>query len=171
MKNPAWEIKKQPAERSKRAYHSMFLHKMHVDEIVTQPHVNWYAILQSRETFIKWDERPIDNSGERFRCWESWNPEPELWNPEYSLRNPESPLTIRIRNPFPLTKIRNPVPGIRIQRPGIQSPRLLIKKRKLSLWWSFRWSLWCWSVFWPDGLKRWREHAAYCQPNFPGVHP
>ena len=96
---------------------------------------------------------------------------PELWNPEYSLRNPESPLTIRIRNPFPLTKIRNPVPGIRIQRPGIQSPRLLIKKRKLSLWWSFRWSLWCWSVFWPDGLKRWREHAAYCQPNFPGVHP
>ena len=39
MKNPAWEIKKQPAERSKRAYHSMFLHKMHVDEIVTQPGV------------------------------------------------------------------------------------------------------------------------------------
>ena len=32
---------------------------------------------------------------------------PELWNPEYSLRNPESPLTIRIQNPFPLTKIRN----------------------------------------------------------------
>ena len=39
MKNPAWEIKKQPAERSKGAYHSMFLHKMHVDEIVTQPGV------------------------------------------------------------------------------------------------------------------------------------
>ena len=38
MKNPAWEIKKQPAERGKRAYHSMFLHKMHV-EIVTQPGV------------------------------------------------------------------------------------------------------------------------------------
>ena len=55
---------------------------------------------------------------------------PELWNPEYSLRNPESPLTIRIQNPFPLTKIRNPVPGIRIQRPGIQSPRLLIKKKE-----------------------------------------
>ena len=93
---------------------------------------------------------------------------PELWNPEYSLRNPESPLTIRIQNPFPPTKIRNPVAGIRIQRPGIQSPRPLIKKRKLSLWWSFRWSLWCWSVFWPDGLKMWRDHAAYCQPNFPG---
>ena len=37
MKNPAWAIKKQPAERGKRSF-SMFLHKMHV-EIVTQPGV------------------------------------------------------------------------------------------------------------------------------------
>ena len=39
MKNPAWAIKKQPAERGKRTVHfRCFLHKMHV-EIVTQPGV------------------------------------------------------------------------------------------------------------------------------------
>ena len=55
MKNPAWEIKKQPAERGKRAYHSMFLHKMHV-EIVTQPGVTQTPKNCLEFTFFRGDQ-------------------------------------------------------------------------------------------------------------------